>query len=86
MWGPPHRLGDGLNADTEESCTSYNILKVARHLFSWGADPGYADFYERVLWNGCVVVISVAACVGIPPAAVARLFSVPNLIVTQHRT
>jgi DUF1680 family protein len=27
-WGPPHRLGDELNANTEESCTTYNILKV----------------------------------------------------------
>ena len=32
MWGAPHRLGDGLNADTEESCTTYNVLKVRRIL------------------------------------------------------
>lgn len=27
-WGAPKRLGDALNANTEESCTQYNILKV----------------------------------------------------------
>ena len=27
-WGPPRRLGDQLNDQTEESCTQYNILKV----------------------------------------------------------
>ena len=54
MWGEPHRLGDGLNADTEESCTTYNILKVARHLYSWNADPQFADFYERALFNGLI--------------------------------
>lgn len=28
-----HHPGSELNADTEESCTTYNILKVSRHLF-----------------------------------------------------
>ena len=26
--GPAMRLGDQMNADTEESCTTYNVLKV----------------------------------------------------------
>ncbi len=51
-WGPPHQMGDQLNGDTEESCTTYNILKVARHLFEWSADAKLADFYERALLNG----------------------------------
>lgn len=27
-WGAPHLMGDQLDGDTEESCTTYNILKV----------------------------------------------------------
>ena len=46
-WTTPMRMGDQLNADTEESCTQYNMLKVARHLFLWTASPRFADYYER---------------------------------------
>lgn len=53
-WGPPHRLGDALNANTQESCTTYNILKVARHLHAWTANASYVDFLERALLNGLV--------------------------------
>eukprot|EP00041_Stephanoeca_diplocostata_P030284 m.912521 g.912521 ORF g.912521 m.912521 type:complete len:893 (+) comp23727_c0_seq18:76-2754(+) len=51
-WGAPDRMGDYLNADTEESCTQYNILKVARHLFEWTGDSHLGDFYERAILNG----------------------------------
>ena len=37
---------------TEETCTQYNILKVARSLFQWTGNSGYADWYERVILNG----------------------------------
>ena len=30
-WTTPDRMGNQLNADTEESCTQYNMLKVARY-------------------------------------------------------
>jgi hypothetical protein len=53
-WGPPHRLGDALNANTQESCTTYNILKVARHLHAWTGNASYVDFLERALLNGLV--------------------------------
>jgi DUF1680 family protein len=36
---------------TEECCCSYNMLKLARHLYSWTADPRYFDYYERSLLN-----------------------------------
>eukprot|EP01047_Picozoa_sp_COSAG01_P020316 COSAG01_NODE_1153_length_11487_cov_98.298736_8_plen_274_part_00 len=51
-WYAASKLGDSLNARTEESCTTYNVLKVARHLFTWSADARLADFYERALQNG----------------------------------
>eukprot|EP00937_MAST-01D_sp_MAST-1D-sp2_P001797 g1797.t1 len=53
-WHAPHRLGDDLDGQTEESCTTYNVLKVARHLLQWTADAHLADFYERALLNGLV--------------------------------
>jgi DUF1680 family protein len=39
------------SAATAECCCSYNMLKVARHLYSWDADPRYFDYYERTLLN-----------------------------------
>jgi DUF1680 family protein len=36
---------------TAECCCSYNMLKLTRHLFSWTGEPGYFDYYERVLLN-----------------------------------
>lgn len=53
-WTTPDRMGDQLNADTEESCTQYNILKVARHLFKWTASSALGDFYERAIMNGII--------------------------------
>ena len=39
------------STSTEESCCSYNMLKLTRHLYSWNPDPRYFDYYERVLLN-----------------------------------
>jgi len=36
---------------TAECCCSYNMLKLARHLYTWTADPRYFDYYERSLLN-----------------------------------
>jgi uncharacterized protein len=52
FWGTANQMGDQMDADTEESCTTYNILKVARHMYSWSANPSLVDFYERALFNG----------------------------------
>jgi DUF1680 family protein len=34
-----------------ETCNSYNILKLTRHLFEKLGEVKYMDFYERVLYN-----------------------------------
>ncbi len=34
-----------------ENCCTYNLLKLADHLFSWTADARVADYYERALYN-----------------------------------
>ena len=49
----PNRLAAELFAgyDTTECCCAYNMLKLARQLYTWSADPRYFDYYERVLYN-----------------------------------
>lgn len=37
---------------TEETCTQYNMLKLARYLFTWTGDVTFADYYERAVLNG----------------------------------
>ena len=37
---------------TEETCTQYNMLKLARYLFTWTGDVAFADYYERAILNG----------------------------------
>jgi DUF1680 family protein len=47
----PYQMFDELGKDSQESCCTYNMLKLTRHLFAWEAAAKYADFYERGLWN-----------------------------------
>jgi len=51
-WGAPHRTGDGLTDNNVESCSTYNTIKVARHLFTWSLDTAFLDFYERAKFSG----------------------------------
>jgi hypothetical protein len=48
----PYQLYEELGRNSHESCCTYNMLKLTRHLFSWEAAAKYADYYERALWNG----------------------------------
>ncbi len=50
-FGPPDKLSDRLSANTSETCNTYNMLKLTRHLFEWNASAEYADYYERALYN-----------------------------------
>ncbi|MBL7219839.1 MAG: glycoside hydrolase family 127 protein [Phycisphaerae bacterium] len=40
-----------LTPSTSETCNTYNMLKLTRHLFAWTAEEQYADYYERALYN-----------------------------------
>jgi DUF1680 family protein len=40
-----------LNWDSTETCSTYNMLKLTRHLFGWQPDAKYMDYYERALYN-----------------------------------
>ncbi|HKU73997.1 MAG TPA: beta-L-arabinofuranosidase domain-containing protein [Pyrinomonadaceae bacterium] len=50
-FGPPDKLSDRLSPNTSETCNTYNMLKLTRHLFEWQASAEYADYYERALYN-----------------------------------
>ncbi len=50
-FGPPDQLAHHLTAVTCETCNTYNMLKLTRHLFSWKPEVAYADYYERALYN-----------------------------------
>ena len=47
----PDRLSDFLSESTCESCNTYNMLKLTRHLFCWHPNSRLADYYERALYN-----------------------------------
>lgn len=40
-----------LGPQTAETCNTYNMLKLTRHLFSWEPSAKQMDFYERALYN-----------------------------------
>jgi len=48
---PPGQLSTQLSKFNQECCTSYNMLKLARHLYTWSGDPRVMDYYERTLFN-----------------------------------
>jgi len=52
FWGDPDALAHTLVSNNQETCTTYNMLKVTRNLIRWTGDPKYADFYERAYFNG----------------------------------
>lgn len=51
-WGPPMQQGDQLDANTEESCTQYNMLKIYSYLLMWNGSASTADVLERLAING----------------------------------
>ncbi|HEV9035451.1 MAG TPA: beta-L-arabinofuranosidase domain-containing protein [Puia sp.] len=49
--GAADKLNDELTDNTEESCNTYNMLKLTRHLFAWRPTAALMDYYERALYN-----------------------------------
>ena len=47
----PYKLAAELSPATQETCCTYNMLKLTRHLFCWNPNARYADYYERALFN-----------------------------------
>lgn len=51
MFSPKERLSTAFGPSTTETCNTYNMLKLTRHLFAWDPRAEYADYYERALIN-----------------------------------
>ena len=51
MFSPKERLSTAFGPSTTETCNTYNMLKLTRHLFAWDPRAEYADYYERALYN-----------------------------------
>jgi len=49
--GEEDKLSDRLSDNTCETCNTYNMLKLTRHLFSWQPSAELGDYYERALYN-----------------------------------
>jgi len=50
-FGKPDLLDEIVDGRTAETCNVYNMLKMARTLFSMNQEIRYADFHERALFN-----------------------------------
>jgi len=40
-----------ISSHHQECCCAYNMMKLARHLYTWDGDPRFMDYYERALLN-----------------------------------
>ena len=48
---PVDKFSEHLGTETAETCNTYNMLKLTRHLFAWEPSVRLMDFYERGLYN-----------------------------------
>jgi hypothetical protein len=70
-WSSPEALGTSIHTSfdpqsggavnsegfhTQETCTTYNALKLSRHMLSWSGAASVADAYETKLINGIMGV------------------------------
>ncbi|WP_461450377.1 beta-L-arabinofuranosidase domain-containing protein [Mucilaginibacter sp.] len=51
----PDKLNDKLTDNTIETCATYNMLKLTRHLFSVSPSAALMDYYENALYNDILV-------------------------------
>lgn len=47
----PAKFSEHVSGYTGETCCTYNMLKLARHLYAINADSRLIDYYERGLYN-----------------------------------
>lgn len=47
----PDKLNDKLTDNTIETCATYNMLKLTKHLFEVSPSAGLMDYYENALYN-----------------------------------
>jgi len=51
MWHGSDAVASQLGPAAEECCCSYNMMKLARHLYGQNPDAKFFDYYERLLYN-----------------------------------
>lgn len=51
MFFPPETFSRHLGVSSTETCNTYNMLKLTRHIFQWEPSAETMDFYERGLYN-----------------------------------
>jgi uncharacterized protein len=51
LFQPRDYIARAIGGNGSETCTTYNLLRVARNLFFHDPDPAYLDYYERGLVN-----------------------------------
>ncbi|MFC5863335.1 beta-L-arabinofuranosidase domain-containing protein [Acidicapsa dinghuensis] len=51
MWHASDAIAKELGPAAEECCCSYNMMKLARHLYGQSPQPQFFDYYERLLFN-----------------------------------
>lgn len=51
LFFPVDRFSQHLSTMSAETCNTYNMLKLTRHIFSWEPSTQVMDFYERALYN-----------------------------------
>jgi DUF1680 family protein len=49
--GKAKALNNELTENTTETCNTYNMLKLTKHLFAWHPSATLMDYYERALYN-----------------------------------
>lgn len=57
-FGDADKLSGRLSTNTTETCNSYNMLKLTRHLFSLNPSATFMDYYERTLYNHILASIN----------------------------
>jgi len=50
-FGPARQLNEALTDNTTETCNTYNMLKLTRHLFALEPQARLMDYYEKALYN-----------------------------------
>jgi DUF1680 family protein len=56
FWGEPNKLKSTLSEYNQETCVTYNWLRLCRYLIRWTGDARYGDNYERLLFNGIISI------------------------------
>jgi uncharacterized protein len=62
-------------ARTEEGCTTYNMQKLAHHLFGWSARASLMDYYELTFFSSLLAHIN--------PADGRKLYYLPLGVLPQ---